>query len=433
MTDLAILGGKPTVTAAAPPWPRVSDDDIAAVTSALLASRDELANLTSVLPGGIVAEFEKACTERFGGALCATTNSGGAALHAALMALGVGAGDEVIVSPYTWGQSVACVLQQCAIPVFADIDPRTYTLDPGAVEAVITPSTKAIVVPHIYGQPADMAGLSRVAREHGLFLVEDCAQATGAAFDGDPVGTIGDIGCFSIGSGKQIIGGEGGFVLTRDPNLYDRLLVATQHPVRCATEVRDEHVRDGVDSFIYTYRIHPLAAAICLSQLGRLDEWNDLRREQLQAFSAELEPLPGVAPVYEQPGGKHVYHSYSPTYRAEELEGLDRLVYIQALKAEGVPIAPSYVGTPLHLGRRMQERTWYFGGGLPWSAGEREVTYRPGDCPVAEARCSRYDLSVYLGPNLYCRADDYLAQILEAFQKVTDSLPELLKLPTPPA
>ncbi|MEU4244949.1 DegT/DnrJ/EryC1/StrS family aminotransferase [Actinoplanes sp. NPDC026619] len=425
MSKLALFGGAPTVTAAPLPWPIVREDDIAEVERTLRRSRDEPANLTSVLPGGVVAEFEAAVSARFGGAYCASTNSGGAALHAALMAVGAGAGDEVIVSPYTWGQSVACVLQQCAVPVFADIDPRTYTLDPASVAAAVSPHTKAIVVPHIYGQPADMAGIGAVAREHGLFVIEDCAQATGAEFGGEPVGTIGHIGCFSIGSGKQIIGGEGGFVLTRDRALFDRLLLATQHPVRGAQQIEDENVRGLLDSFIYTYRIHPLAAAICLRQLEMLDTWNDTRRRQLRRVSAELTGLPGLDPVFEQPDGVHVYHSYSPFYRDEELDGLDRAIYVAALKAEGVPIAASYVGVPLHLTPRFQERRWSFGGGLPWSAARREISYAEGTCPVAEERCARRDLSVYLGPNLYEDNTEYLQQIVAAFHKVTERRDEL--------
>jgi hypothetical protein len=121
-----------------------------------------------------------------------------------------------------------------------------------------------------------------------------------------------------------------------------------------------------------------------------------------------------------------VYHSYSPTYQAEELDGLGRTVFVEALRAEGVPIAESYVGTPLHLTSRFQERRGYVGGGLPWSAAGRDVRYRRGDCPVAEERCARTDLSLYLGPNLHRPAPEYLDQIAQAFAKVTAQCRELL-------
>jgi perosamine synthetase len=426
MADLALLGGTPTVTVEAPTWPRLTDADIEAATAALYESRQQIGNLTSVIAGGVVKEFEAELREAFGSAYALTVNSGGAALHAALMATGVGVGDEVIVSPYTWGQSVSCVLQQCAVPVFADIDEATYTLDPGAVEAAVTEYTKAIVVPHIYGQPADMTALMAIAERHGLVVIEDCAQAAGAAVDGKRVGTIGHIGCFSIGSGKQMVGGEGGFLLTQDRELYERLLLTTQHPVRSGAEIETPELAALVDSFIFTYRIHPTAAALCRRQLRDLDTWNACRAEQLRAFSAAIAGCAGIRPVVEVPGRTHVYHSYSPTYRAEELDGLPRAVYVAALRAEGLVIAESYVGTPLHLTGRFQERRGFVGGGLPWSAARRPVTYQGGDCTVAETRCEQTDLSVYLGPNLATPAPTYLRQVAEAFAKVTEQHEALL-------
>jgi dTDP-4-amino-4,6-dideoxygalactose transaminase len=432
MADLALLGGKPTVTEDAPTWPRLTDADIEAATAALLASRQEIGNLTSVIAGGVVKDFETDLRSAFSSAYALTVNSGGAALHAALMAAGVGVGDEVIVSPYTWGQSVSCVLQQCAVPVFADIDETTYTLDPRAVETAVTGHTKAIVVPHIYGQPSDMSALMVTAERHGLVVIEDCAQAAGAAVDGRRVGTIGHIGCFSIGSGKQIVGGEGGFLLTQDHELYERLLLATQHPVRSGAEIKTPELAELVDSFIFTYRIHPTAAALCRRQLQDLDEWNACRADQLQEFSGAIAGCAGVRPVVEVPGRTHVYHSYSPTYRAEELHALPRAVYVAALRAEGVPIAESYVGTPLHLTPRFQERRGYVGGGLPWSAARRPVTYERGDCAVAETRCEQTDLSVYLGPNLATPAPTYLRQVADAFAKVAEQHEALLGYePTP--
>ena len=427
MSKLAILGGDAAVTAAAPMWPAVTDEDIAVVTNTLQRSRDDVSNLTSVLAGGAVAEFEEAAADFFGAPYCATTNSGGSALHAALMALDIGVGDEVIVSPYTWGQSVSCVLQQCAVPVFADIDARTYTMDPASVERAITPYTKAIVVPHIYGLPADMLAIRDVADRNGLKVVEDCAQATGAAIGNARVGTLGDIGCFSIGSGKQIIGGEGGFLLTADRDTHDRLLLATQHPVRCMTELHSDKLRGLLDTFIHTYRIHPLAAAICRRQLNDLDAWNAQRQEQLRQLSDRLVGCPGVEPVYEPNERLHVYHSYNPTYRPDDLEGLPRQRYIAALAAEGVPVSASYVGTPLHLSRRFVERRGYVGGGLPWSAAQREITYSPGDCPVAEYRCAEVDLSLFLGANLYRPAPELLDQVADAFAKVAARHGDLIK------
>jgi perosamine synthetase len=418
VSTLALLGGKPAVRTAAPVWPAVTDADIDAAVRALRASRHDIANLTSVRGGGVVAQFEDDVCAFFDMAHCVTTNSGGTALQAALAALGIGAGDEVIVSPYTWGQAVSCVLGQCAVPVFADIDPVTLTMDPASVRRCVSPYTKAIVVPHVYGQPADMPALRAIADQHGLRIVEDCAQATGARIHGRRAGTFGDISCFSIGGLKHMTGGEGGFALTADRGLYERLLLASQHSIRAGAELTDEGLRESADTFINSYRIHPLAAAICGRQLRSLDEWNACRGEQARLLSAELVGCPGVTPVPERDGYEHVYFLYSPTYRG--LDGVSRDRYATALRAERVPVMSGQVSVPAHLTPRFRDRHGFFGGGLPWSLARREVTYRAGDCPNAERHCAQRDLRVVLGTNLHRPAQEYVTQVAQAFWKLAE-------------
>ncbi|HID07667.1 MAG TPA: DegT/DnrJ/EryC1/StrS family aminotransferase [Armatimonadetes bacterium] len=371
MSRLAIEGGEKTVTLEPPTWPRLHVKEIEAAIDALRIAAsgvdDSWEYLCSARGGGPTAEFERKFAQFMGAKYAMATNSGGAALHIAVMASGVEAGDEVIVSPYTWGQSVSCVLQQCAIPVFADIDPKTYTLDPASIEAKITPRTKAIVVVHIYGHPADMDGIMDVARRYGLKVIEDCAQATGAIYKGRRVGTIGDFGCFSIGNGKQIIGGEGGVLLTNDERLYELANVFGQHPMRQQHVVQDDELRRLMDSLIFTYRIHPLAAIIAGVQLNYLDEWNEQRRRNHELLSDGLGDMPGIEPVYTAPECTHVYHIYSPTFIPEEVEGISRDTYIKALQAEGVPISHGYVRMPIHLRPRMREKKYFFGRGYPWA------------------------------------------------------------------
>jgi dTDP-4-amino-4,6-dideoxygalactose transaminase len=435
MSTLAIDGGEKAVTLnTGEPWPRAGEEEIEAVVAALRKSREDWEYLCSARGGGPTAEMEQRWAEFMGARFCMATNSGGAALHIAVMAAGVQAGDEVIVSPYTWGQTVSCILQQCAIPVFADIDPETYTLDPADVERKITPYTKAIVVVHLYGHPADMDGIMAVARKHGLKVIEDCAQATGAIYKGRRVGTLGDFGCFSLGDGKQISAGEGGCLLTNDEDLYEEALMVGQHPMRQGWQVKSEERRKWMDSLIYTYRIHPLSAVMIMQQLPHLDAWNAQRRRNHELLTEGLKDIPGIKGVKVADGCEHVYHQYSPTFVPEEVEGVSREVYVKALAAEGVPISLGYVRTPIYLRPRFQQKNYFYGKGLPWSLSQRPIEYRPGDCPVAEHRCAHVELSSGGGPRWLGDQSALVRQILNAFEKVTgqrERLRELTKETSP--
>ncbi len=425
MSKLAIEGGPKAVTLASPPWPVVGDAEIDAVAAAMRKSPDSWEYLCSAAGGGPTADFERAFAEFMGAEHAMCTSGGGPSLHIAVMAAGVEAGDEVIVSPYTWGQSVSCVLQQNAIPVFADIDPNTYTLDAASVEACVSPYTKAIVVVHLYGHPADMDAINAVARKHDLKVIEDCAQATGATYKGRRVGTLGDFGCFSIGDGKQMIGGEGGVLLTNDSRAYELANAFGQHPARQSSQVRDPELKRLTDSLIYTYRIHPLAAVIAQEQIPHLDAWNAERRANHTRLWDGLADIPGVHPVTVAPECEHVYHMGSPTFAPEQVEGVSRGTYVKALGAEGVPIGMGYVGRPIHLRPRIQEKEYFFGKGYPWTCAQREVTYAAGDCPVAEARCADTDLTLGGGPAWRGDQSALVGQILGAFEKVTGDLDAL--------
>ena len=207
---LALNGAEKTVSLSSPVWPRFGDEEIEAATWALNQARTKRDYISASFGGEGLEAFEGDFAEFLGVDHVVGTNSGCAAIHVALMAAGVRAGDEVIVSPYTWGQTVSPILQTNAIPVFADIDPDTFNLDPASVEACISPFTKAILVVHIFGGPAKMDELMAVADRHDLKVVEDCAQADGASYKGKRVGTWGHLGAFSIGNGKNLAAGDGG-------------------------------------------------------------------------------------------------------------------------------------------------------------------------------------------------------------------------------
>ena len=224
-SKLAIHGGPKAVTERAPVWPRFADDEIEAATWALNEARTKRDYISASFGGEGLEAFERDFADFLDVKHVVSTNSGCAAIHVALMAAGVKAGDEVIVSPYTWGQTVSPILQTNAIPVFADIDPETFNLDPASVEARISPHTKAILVVHIFGGPAEMDGIMAVAERHGLKVVEDCAQADGASYQGKRVGAWGHLGAFSIGNGKNLAAGDGGLVTTDDRGLWELALL----------------------------------------------------------------------------------------------------------------------------------------------------------------------------------------------------------------
>jgi len=345
----------------------------AAVLRALREAPGGPQGLSAIHGQGPVAQFEDAFRSLLGVPFVLAVSSGTAALHTALMACGVGPEDEVILSTYDWPAGTAAVLHQHARPVFADIDPDTYTLDPASAARRITPRTKALLVTHIFGHPADMEGLNALAEQHGLRVIEDCAQSLGATYRGVYTGLLGDIGCFSLGPGKIVSAGEGGAVVTRDEGLYVEALRHSQHPLRQSLEVPEPNL------WALNYRMHPLAAALALAQLPDLQRRLAERRAAAKRLEAALEGLPGVRPPVVAPGCEHAYHRYSPTFVPGEANGCSRERLVQLLtEATGVPACPGYIRVPLHL-----EWDGPSGGGL---------------CPVAERRCRELELGLDLPP-----------------------------------
>ncbi len=282
--------------------------------------------------GAEVAGFEQEFAAYCGAAECIALNSGTSALHLALLAAGVGHGDEVITVPFTFVASVAAVLYAGARPVLVDIDPRTFTMDPSAVEAAITPRTKAILPVHLYGQPADMDPILEVARRHGLVVIEDAAQAHGAKYKGRSIGSVADITCFSFYPTKNLGAyGEGGAVTTNNAEF-----------ARTIRMLRDwgqggkyHHVLRG-----YNYRMEGLQGAILRVKLRHLEQWTAARRKVASKYDRLLANC-GVELPVEMPWARHVYHLY--TLRSEDRDGLRA-----ALLAEGIQTAVHYA-VPAHL------------------------------------------------------------------------------------
>jgi dTDP-4-amino-4,6-dideoxygalactose transaminase len=282
--------------------------------------------------GSEVAEFEREFAAYCGASDCIALNSGTSALHLALLAAGVGSDDEVITVPFTFVASVAAITYTGARPVLVDIDPQSFTIDVPAIEAAITPRTKAILVVHLYGQPADMDPIMEIARRHGLVVIEDAAQAHGAKYKGRPVGSIGDMACFSFYPGKNLGAyGEGGAVTTSNPE-YERSVRMLRD---WGQDAKYHHVLRG-----FNYRMEAFQGAILRVKLRHLERWTEARRALAGKYN-ELLGDSGVERPKEMSWARHVYHVY--TLRSGDRDGLRA-----ALQEDGIQTGVHYP-VPVHL------------------------------------------------------------------------------------
>jgi dTDP-4-amino-4,6-dideoxygalactose transaminase len=413
----ALLGGPKAVTLEYPAWPHIDDAVIREVVRVLTSEP-----LCPVGNTGIQGEFENRFAAFHGRSFGLATNGGTAALMLSVHGAGVEPGDEVIVSPFTWGASIACVLQCAAIPVFADIEESTFALDPRSIRERITPRTRAIVLVHMFGCPADLDGVMAVAREHGLAVIEDCAQATGALYRGRRVGSVGDFGAFSLQASKTLTGGEGGILICDDRRMYERAMSMGTHPQRLIAELELAEFRERIDSLAFNFRMHTASAAIANAQLDGLDAWTEMRGENALRLYGAVRDLPWLR-VAELPapasGTRHAFYHLPFLYEPGVLP-LDRDLVCRALQAEGVP-AEAYVRVPLQLRPRLRNHDW-IGRGFPWSLVPDPPRYAPGDTPVAEALCAR---EWQVKASFHEDAPELMAQIAEAIHKVGECAEEI--------
>lgn len=382
-TTLALLGGQPVIDRPLTPYRSIGIEEEQAaaavvrsgVLSAFVGSPGD-----GFLGGPRVLEFEAAWAEHFGVRHAITVNSWASGLVAAVAALGLEPGDEVITSPWTMSATAAAILHNNAIPVFADIEPDYFCLDPVAVEAAITPRTRAILAVDIFGQSADIPALQSIADAHGLRLLTDTAQAPGSTQDGRFTGTSADIGGFSLNYHKHIHTGEGGVLVTDDDDFALRLRLIRNHGENAV----EAYGVDDISGLLgYNIRLGEIEAAIGLEQLRKLPQLVRSRQVAAARIRAGLEGLEGltVAPV--RPGGTHVYYVLGLTL--DESAEVPREVLVRALSAEGVTGA--FGGyTCLHRAPMYQRRQVFGHGGFPWSLQDPQhrTSYADGICPVGE-------------------------------------------------
>ncbi len=402
MAKLAIDGGEPIRKKPFPKWPVWDENEVNALKNVLESG-------VWGVGGSKVPEFEQKFASYVGVEYGICVTSGTTALEIALRAADVGPGDEVIVPPYTFMATASAVLQIKAIPIFADIDKNTYNLDPSAMESAITERTKAVIPVHIGGCPADMDKIMEIAKKHNLVVIEDCAQAHSAEWKGRKVGSIGDMGCFSFQSSKNLCAGEGGIITTNNKEFGDK----------CWSFHNCGRIRQGA------WYEHPLLgsnlrmtewqAGILLAQMERLDEQTKIRNHNALYLSKKLGEIDGIKPlVRDERVTTHAYHLYIFRYDSSKFNNVPKYKFIEALNAEGVPCSSGY--NPLYKDDLFKAPIQK----CPISCGyyKGEVDYSKVYCPVTEKACS--EEAVWLFQSMFLGTESDMDDIVNAICKIKE-------------
>ena len=416
--QLALLGGPRTVT---------MQEELHASTRSMFIGKDEQAAVIQAMNRpdlySPTAEVEKDFADYHGVSYALGQCNGTSTLQAAFFAVGVKPGDEVICPAYTWHLAVSAILTLHAIPVFCDIDPQGLWMCPEDLRSKITPRTKAISVLHTYGAVAPMDAIMEVARDHGLPVIEDASHAHGAVYKGRKVGTIGDIGCFSLQASKLLSAVEGGVMITDNRDYYERAVLLV-HYERISTLETDTYKKyipphpGAYASFGYKYRMHPWAAAMARVQLGSLDARNAVRDRGAQYLNAGIRKLGDVlVPPPDSPGVQRTWLNHICQYFEEKMDGISRDRFVEALYAEGLPAGAGRAGyLPVYWNPLYRERNmWDEGCPFDCCHSQAKVDYAEPHCPEAEKLWKRT-----VGLPVFCNAcdDALLDQCIEAIAKV---------------
>jgi len=370
--------------------------------------------------GPKVQEFERQCEIYFGVKHAITVNSWTSGLIAAVGAIGIEPGDEVIVSPWTMCASATAILMWNAIPVFADIEPETFCIDPVSIEENITPYTKAIMAIDIFGHSADMDAIMDIAVRNNLKVITDTAQAPGTLYKGNKTGTLSDVGGYSLNYHKHIHTGEGGILVTDDDDIAERLQLIRNH---AEAVVADKGVSNLSNMVGYNFRLGEIECAIGIEQLKKLDKLIAGRQHAAERLTEGLNGLHGLRTPIIKPDCTHAYYMYPMILDIEQI-GVSRARIIEALKAEGIEgLASGYEN--VHLLPTYQQKIAFGSKGFPWSSDicKRDVNYKKGICPTAE---TLHD-STYLGYEMCLNelSDNDVDLIVKAFQKVWIQMTDL--------
>ena len=420
---LAILGGDKTIDTPFKRYNPIGTEEVEAAKAVIesgILSQFLGAWHADFYGGPKVQEFERMCETYFDVKHAVTVNSWTSGLVAAVGAVGIEPGDEVIVTPWTMCASATAILQWNAIPVFADIEPETFCLDPASVEANISPYTKAIMAVDILGHSANIDALMAIAKRYGLKVISDAAQAPGTYYKGKLTGTLADVGGYSLNYHKHIHTGEGGILVTNDDKIAEKLRLIRNH---AEAVVGPKGETDLVNMIGNNFRLGELECAIGIEQLKKLKGFVSGRQCAAERLSEGLKGLPGLRTPTLEPDCTHAYYMYPLVLDLETL-GVSRAAIIKALEGEGViGLAAGYAN--IHMLPMYQKKIAYGANGFPWSSEicRREVSYAKGICPVAEELHEK----TYIGFAMCMHELDEreVELMVQAFKKVWENLDDL--------
>lgn len=407
---LAISGGQSLRGGRAfPVWPRFGQAESAALQRVLESG---VWGINSKEIDRFEHDFAAYQGCRYGVSMC----NGSVTLRSAILACGVESGDEIIVPPYTFLATVTSVIEANCVPVFVDIDPATYCMNPALIEAKITPRTRAIIPVHIAGNAAEMDAIMAIARKHQLTVIEDAAHAVGAEYKGRRIGSLGDLGSFSFQSSKNLCAGEGGAIVSNDESLADRCW-SIHNCGRDRAGAWYEHNHLGGN-----YRLGAFQAGVLNAQLTKVDAELEIRNRNAVRLIGKLQSIPGVRPL--QPSAattRHAWHLFVIRYSSEAYDGLDRARWLKALMAEGVPICAGY-DTPQYRHAFMRQKSFVSFDG--WRKSNPKLDYRGVECPVCERASTRE--GSWITQNVLLGDDRDIDDIADAFAKVYEHRGELI-------
>lgn len=407
MSRLALFGGEKAV--------RLDYQKIATrplVTEKGLNEAVKLMENGEISQSPTVEAFEQRFAEYVGAKYAVACNNGTAALDCGLFAAGVRPGDEVIVPSYTFWATVVPILAEHAVPVFCDVDPETFCADPADIETKITPRTKAIMIVHVWGNPADMDGIRKVARAHGLKIIEDCSHAHGAKYRGVNVGLAGDVGCYSMQASKLLPAGEGGILVTNERECYERALSLGQYD-RIAELPDDSPYRQYMLTGMgHKYRPHPVAIAIANANLDELDERNAIRNRNAVMLEQALADIPFLRPQAPNDGAEREYAYQYCFYDKEKFGGVRTIALLKALSGEGVVCGYCGYG-------RLHKAPLFLQGGAYGDCGARRT---PVSLPETELLAEQTFLAA---PRFENDCPGLIGQYAEAYHKIASNLEDL--------